>query len=132
MTPTMPDLRGAACAKADPDLFFRPEAERGSRGRQRDAAAKAVCATCPVLDACLETALAEPVMGVWGGTTEEERRHFAELDGRRYLTVPSGKGVQRALCGSEAGYQRHLRAKQQACRPCTEANARDRAERKAS
>lgn len=38
------------------------------------AAAKAVCATCSVAADCLRTALASPEAGVWGGTTESERR----------------------------------------------------------
>lgn len=63
-----------ACRQADPDLFFHPEGERGPRKAARDAAAKAVCATCPVLAQCREHALRvrEPY-GVWGGLTEDER-----------------------------------------------------------
>ena len=40
-----------ACRDADPTLFFHPEGERGPARRNRDAAAKAICATCPVMDA---------------------------------------------------------------------------------
>jgi WhiB family redox-sensing transcriptional regulator len=67
----------AACRGADPDLFFHPEAERGPSRRNRDAAAKAVCATCPVVAACIAHALAvrEPY-GVWGGLTEDEREEI--------------------------------------------------------
>ncbi len=63
-----------ACRQADPDLFFHPEGERGPRKAARDAAAKAVCSSCPVLAQCREHALAvrEPY-GVWGGLTEDER-----------------------------------------------------------
>ena len=39
------------------------------------AEAKAVCLKCPVVAQCLESALrAGRVEGVWGGTTEVERR----------------------------------------------------------
>ena len=64
----------AACRGADPALFFHPEGERGPSRRQRDLAAKAVCARCPVIVECAAHALAvrEPY-GVWGGTSEEER-----------------------------------------------------------
>ncbi|PID53904.1 MAG: transcription factor WhiB [Micrococcales bacterium] len=64
----------AACRETDNSLFFHPEGERGPRRRARDAAAKAICASCPSLMACREHALAvrEPY-GVWGGLTEEER-----------------------------------------------------------
>jgi WhiB family transcriptional regulator, redox-sensing transcriptional regulator len=38
-------------------------------------AAKRVCQRCPVMTACLHRALdLGQVSGIWGGTTEEERR----------------------------------------------------------
>lgn len=63
-----------ACREASPDIFFHPEAERGQSRARRVQRAKAICATCPVLDRCREHALAvrEPY-GVWGGLTEDER-----------------------------------------------------------
>ena len=63
-----------ACRDADPTLFFHPKGERGSARRRRAEAAKAVCATCPVLDACRAHSMAvrEPY-GVWGGLSEDER-----------------------------------------------------------
>ncbi|WP_372594852.1 WhiB family transcriptional regulator [Actinotalea sp.] len=63
-----------ACREAEPALFFHPEGERGSARRRRAEAAKAVCATCPVLQQCREHALTvrEPY-GVWGGMSEDER-----------------------------------------------------------
>lgn len=38
--------------------------------------AKRLCATCPVKQQCLEAALENGEVGVWGGTTEQERRHL--------------------------------------------------------
>jgi len=63
-----------ACRDADQDLFFHPEGERGSARRRRAEAAKAICATCPVLKECREQSLQvrEPY-GVWGGLSEDER-----------------------------------------------------------
>ena len=63
-----------ACRTTDPETFFSPDAERGPRRRRREAAAKALCAVCPVRQACLEHALAvrEPY-GVWGGLNINER-----------------------------------------------------------
>jgi WhiB family transcriptional regulator, redox-sensing transcriptional regulator len=62
-----------ACLSADPDLFF-PISESGP-ARQQAAAAKAVCARCQVREQCLSYALTMgPIHGVWGGTSEEERR----------------------------------------------------------
>ena len=66
-----------ACRRADPDVFFHPEGERGPTRRRRDDAAKSVCATCPVQSDCLEYALAERIdHGVWGGCSERERRRI--------------------------------------------------------
>jgi WhiB family transcriptional regulator, redox-sensing transcriptional regulator len=63
-----------ACRHADPTLFFHPEGERGAARRRRDAAAKSICAACPVMEQCREHALAvrEPY-GVWGGLSEDDR-----------------------------------------------------------
>lgn len=69
-----------ACREHDTNLFFHPEGERGPARRQRDEAAKAICATCPVLQQCRDHALTvrEPY-GVWGGLTEDDReRIYAE------------------------------------------------------
>lgn len=62
-------LDGAECASSpDPDLWFR----EGDELR-----AKVVCdAICPVRDACLSIALADPELsayGIWGGTTPGQR-----------------------------------------------------------
>jgi len=63
----------AACLHADPDLFF-PVGTAGPALRQVDEA-KAVCQTCPVRTPCLAWALDQSISsGVWGGTTEDERR----------------------------------------------------------
>jgi WhiB family transcriptional regulator, redox-sensing transcriptional regulator len=63
----------AACASADPELFF-PISYSGPALRQV-ARAKAICARCPIQQECLRYALdAGSVQGVWGGMTEDERR----------------------------------------------------------
>jgi WhiB family redox-sensing transcriptional regulator len=63
----------AACATVDPDLFF-PVGVTGPAVGQI-AAAKAVCAGCDVRADCLEFAITtNQEYGVWGGTSEEERR----------------------------------------------------------
>lgn len=63
-----------ACRSLPTEMFFHPDGERGPRRKARENAAKAVCATCPVIAACRAHALAaqEPY-GIWGGLTEEER-----------------------------------------------------------
>lgn len=63
----------AACREVDPDLFF-PIGTAGLTLVQIDEA-KAVCARCPVREWCLQWALdVGQVEGIWGGTTESERR----------------------------------------------------------
>lgn len=56
------------------DLFFHPHGEREPMRSEREAAAKALCASCPVQPECAEHALLmrEPY-GVWGGMSEAER-----------------------------------------------------------
>lgn len=66
----------ARCAGADvdPDAFFAAEGERGRGRRRRESEALAVCARCPVREACLAFAVGtgQPD-GIWGGRTERER-----------------------------------------------------------
>jgi WhiB family redox-sensing transcriptional regulator len=60
----------AACRGVDPDIFYPASDEEAE-------VAKAICAQCPVREACLEYALANRERdGVWGGATERERRRI--------------------------------------------------------
>ena len=70
-----------ACRSMDPEMFFHPDGERGPRRRNRENAAKAVCATCPVIAACRTQALAvaEPY-GIWGGLSEDDRALILNKD----------------------------------------------------
>ncbi len=63
-----------ACRGMDSGFFFHPEGERGPARANREARAKQICGTCPVLEQCRRHALAvhEPY-GVWGGLSEAER-----------------------------------------------------------
>lgn len=61
-------MKWAACRGLDPNLFF-PEKGDGSRG------VKDVCRPCPVRQECLDYAIeTSQWKGVWGGTTERERK----------------------------------------------------------
>ncbi|MDA8291856.1 MAG: WhiB family transcriptional regulator [Actinomycetota bacterium] len=58
----------AACRGLDPEIFYPASDEEAEE-------AKAVCASCPVHQLCLEHALSHRERdGVWGGLTERERR----------------------------------------------------------
>jgi WhiB family redox-sensing transcriptional regulator len=61
-------IEDAACAAADPEIFF-------TAGSESEAKAKKYCAICPVRDECRQYALAAgEEFGVWGGLNEDERQ----------------------------------------------------------
>ncbi len=66
-----------ACAEVDPELFFPQESEIAPNKVVSKyvniAAAKQVCAKCPLTFQCLEYALKNVEIGIWGGTTESQR-----------------------------------------------------------
>jgi WhiB family transcriptional regulator, redox-sensing transcriptional regulator len=61
-----------ACRGEDPGLFF-PLSESGSSIRQIERA-RAICRRCPVLNTCLRYAMDTHQEGIWGATTDDERR----------------------------------------------------------
>ncbi len=78
--------KAAECLHYDPELFH-PLSERGAVAEAQIAEAKAVCAVCPVRVECLAHALGineakrgYPVQGIWGGTSESERRGLTRRD----------------------------------------------------
>ena len=75
----------AACRGVDPELFF-PIAEPDPVYEEQVAAAKWVCARCPVREPCLAEALARIPNGIAGGLTEHERR---QLQRDRHTTPAS-------------------------------------------
>lgn len=77
-----------ACAQpgVDPDLFFPP------RGVNTTESAKAICQRCPVLDECRDYAIPQSLLhGIWGGTTETQRRRLRNQ--HRASTVRSREGT---------------------------------------
>ena len=63
----------ALCRDTDPELFF-PIGTTGAALVQIEHA-RAVCCQCPVQADCLDFALStNQDSGIWGGTSEEERR----------------------------------------------------------
>jgi WhiB family redox-sensing transcriptional regulator len=65
------------CRGEDSAKFFLPDGSRGPDRARREAQAKAICQTCPVLERCREHSLTtqEPY-GVWGGMGENERNEI--------------------------------------------------------
>ena len=68
----------AACLDVDPGVFYPDEGPMPKARRLRlIRRAKAICATCPVTQPCLEDALLDRAyedQGIRGCTTEDERR----------------------------------------------------------
>jgi WhiB family redox-sensing transcriptional regulator len=60
----------AACTGVNPETF---QSEHPSR----IAAAKRVCASCPILSECLNWAVDNLEEGIWGGTTTRERQSLS-------------------------------------------------------
>ena len=69
----------------DVETFYHPDNERGAKRQRHEMRAKAICATCPVVQPCLDWAVSrrEPY-GVWGGQSPDERAqrrlHLVESD----------------------------------------------------
>lgn len=88
---TLPNLPGAACrATPDPEVFFpATSGGRPSKWEQLlwDEAAE-MCSHCPVRVQCLEWAIEHHEVGIWGGTTDEERRRLTV--GVRRMAMPKG------------------------------------------
>jgi WhiB family redox-sensing transcriptional regulator len=83
----------AACASADPELFF-PISYSGP-ALQQVAQAKAICARCPIQRECLHYALdAGSIQGVWGGMTEEERGRLARRERRARIRPARHPGAR--------------------------------------
>jgi WhiB family redox-sensing transcriptional regulator len=83
MTTDMSWHDDAACLDVDPDLFF-PVGPAGP-GLDQIGQAKRICRSCPVRQRCLAWALGlGAVSGIWGGTTEDERRTLRGAAARRH------------------------------------------------
>ena len=83
-------MRGA-CRGMDSTLFFHPENERGPARAGREARAKQICSSCPVLARCRAHARAgHGPYGVWGGLSEAERAEIVRAQDRtlRVLSMP--------------------------------------------
>lgn len=61
------------CSGADPEAYFPEKGNSGSTLREVQMA-KSICKTCPYQAPCLDWAVNNHELGIWGGTTERERR----------------------------------------------------------
>lgn len=74
----------ALCAQALPDYWFP------SSNEQTGEIAKRICQKCPVIEECLEFAIANNEQhGIWGGTSYVERKEI-----RRQRGILRGTGQE--------------------------------------
>lgn len=112
----------AACKGLPVNTFFPTAGESASR-------AQAVCAGCPVTQACHEASLdgsyGDVEHGVWAGTGYRGRRkHRIAVRGRKQ----AGNQPKPINHGTQGGYRTHYRRNDlPACYQCRDAHARHQA-----
>lgn len=92
-------LNRAACQGMDTNLFFPDKAEN-------EGPARAVCEECPVVEQCLQHALAQDPnpIGIWGNTNKSERKRIRDgLPAER----PSGPMGQAAINAAKTHCKRN-------------------------
>lgn len=94
----------AADGVTSPDVWIAPLDEPQRDRIAREATAKALCAQCPIVNACLTYALGNPTAGqhetshVWGGLTAGERaRNLKDA------TTPTPEPATAAAAATDAG-----------------------------
>jgi hypothetical protein len=108
----------------NPDLFFPDHKELGAAAhRLALLEAKAICSTCPLIEACREAGENEPYGGVWGGVYHREisvshrgpSKDWTHCKrGHLYAEnlIPNAKGISCGRChnASKRASQRRTRA----------------------
>lgn len=123
----------AACAGMGPDMFATAGHER--HDAKKITKAKAICATCPVRAECEQTMTEWPSppyrIVIAGMAPSAARRRWFEANGRDPSSRVAYLLGQPAECGTNDGYQRHMRRGERGCEPCRLAhNARQQLDRK--
>lgn len=116
--PTMDFRLKGACLGGGIKAFFQPKAVEGGDDR----AAKAICSTCKVREECLAWAICHEKFGVWGGTSEAQRRNLRRELGVKYTAIETM--YQRPPCGTDAAFEYHRRHGEETCKACRAAHSR--------
>src|SRR4051794_14169037 len=102
-SPVKGDLHAGICGSRGvrfPSATRLPPAESGPARIMQVAAAKAVCARCPVREQCLTEALARIPYGIAGGLTEHERRRLCR---NQHIASATGTGTGTGRVVATAG-----------------------------
>lgn len=116
----------ANCRGVSPKLFF-PEPGQNQKPMM------AICKPCPVRAQCLQHALDNYEVGIWGGTSDRERERIRRQQGP--VSVPRGRPALAPNTvtwrhGTPYGYHQHLRYGVPTCAACRFASNDYASERK--
>jgi WhiB family redox-sensing transcriptional regulator len=67
-------MQQAHCKETETRVFFIYREDKDQRQRREHA--YEICRWCPVKADCLEYAIVNNEIGIWGGTTDQERRRM--------------------------------------------------------
>lgn len=121
------------CASVDPDLWFPAKGQSSN-------VAKAICATCPFREPCLEWGLKYEREGVWGGLSSVQRAQARRARGIEVidLTPPLvetvngvGSHTSGPTHGTAGGARWHHRHKVAVCDECRDYERRRQRHRSA-
>ena len=94
--PDFTEFGAPPCSESYPDAFFPQENPPDENGKIKAAAykmerqAKELCGACPYKERCLAYALENPrESGIWGGTTEIQRKSMRRSAYRARITYPN-------------------------------------------
>lgn len=108
------------CRQIGGDAWFPDSLDMQTQTASTEA--KTTCKRCPVQEKCLTWALAGGErFGIWGGINFGTARASMLRELRTKYGIDYTPRRFDALHGTEAGYKRHTRLKEQPCRPCAEA-----------
>ena len=114
----------AACRGMDTNLFYPRRGDSVGMAR-----ARAVCASCPVRQECLDDALATESPREGGSAERATVGVRGGLSARERIRLPRPRPVAVAAPishGTTGGYRAHRRRREEPCQACTDAQARYR------
>lgn len=83
----------ANCKGTNTRVFFIYREDKNQR--QRREAAYQVCRECLVRQECLDYAIVNNEIGIWGGTTDKDRRLLRRHSGGNYRKITNASGFNR-------------------------------------